>query len=759
MNTPIRRPLAGTLLTAVGAYALLSAIATPSFAQTDPAPTASANSGELETVVVTARRRSESVQRTPVAVSAIPPSQLESAAAPNIEDLESAAPNVVIDTVSAGPMAAAISIRGISFEDIEKSFDPAVGVLIDGVYLGTNTGQLLDFFDFASVEVLRGPQGTLFGRNTTAGVINIQRTRPTGVFGGKVQTVFGNYGRQEIRSVVNTSLIQDRLALKVFGSSTANDGFYRNVTRSTREPEGKYQSYGATLLFTPNEAFDYSLTIEHQKDRGHTAAAPLSNSTDLICNAVVAGLFGAPVLPSNQCGRDTGEDMYTTFSNKSGAYSYDVDAITGQGNWKLGTVDLASVTGYRRSKEDVNQDFDSTSINFFDTRREQNYKQFSQELRASGDLNSQVDYVVGVYYFDSSYDLNQTTNYGLLLQAAAGTPPQTSGTVRHKSKSTAVFADVDYKFAKDWRLSVGGRYTKDTKQIDNSLSVFNFLVFNVKAKDSWSEFAPKVSIDYQINDGVLAYASYSKGYRSGGFNGRGATPSSAALPYNPEKVQSYEAGIKTEWLDNRLILNLAAFETKYDDKQEEIVRKAEGVGQETVVVNAAAATIKGLELELVAAPGKGLTLYGNLGLLDASYNSFLSRDANFNVIDVSGRNLRRTPKVTGAVGGDYKIDASYGKWVLSANYAYIAPYDTTINPEPGNLQKNDRRGRTDAQNNVDASITFIKDTDNGSLNASIYGRNLLDDRGLNSTLPVAGLFTFGGARPPMTYGVRLGFEF
>jgi iron complex outermembrane receptor protein len=753
MNTPIRRPLASTLLTAVGAYALLAAIATPSLAQTDSTPTASASSDTLETVVVTARRRSESVQKTPVSVSAIPPSQLEGAAAPNIEDLESAAPNVVIDTVAAGPMAAAISIRGISFEDIEKSFDPAVGVLIDGVYLGTNTGQLLDFFDFASVEVLRGPQGTLFGRNTTAGVINIQRTRPTGMFGGKIQTVFGNYGRQEIRGVVNTALIQDRLALKVFGSSTANDGFYRNVTRSTREPEGKYQSYGATLLFTPNDAFDYSLTIEHQKDRGHTAAAPLSNSTDLICNAVVAGLFGAPVLPSNQCGRNNDKDMYTSFSNKTGAYSYDVDAVTGQGNWKLGKVSLASVTGFRRSKEDVNQDFDSTSINFFDTRRQQKYKQFSQELRASGDLTDQVNYVVGGYYFESSYDLNQTTNYGILFQGLIGAPARGFQTVHHKSKSTAIFADVDYKFAKDWRLSVGGRYTKDTKQIDNS-----FNVFNIKAKDSWSEFTPKVSIDYQVNDGVLAYASYSKGYRSGGFNGRGSTPASAALPYNPEKVQSYEAGIKTEWLDNRLILNLAAFETKYDDKQEEVVRQVPVFGQETVVVNAAAATIKGLELELVAAPTKGLTLYGNLGLLDASYDSFLSR-SGANVIDVSGRNLRRTPKVTGAIGGDYKIDASYGKWVLSANYAYIAPYDTTINAEPGNLQKNDRRGRTDAQNNVDASITFIKDTDNGSLNASIYGRNLLDDRGLNSALPVAGLFTFGGARPPMTYGVRLGFEF
>jgi iron complex outermembrane recepter protein len=181
-----------------------------------------------------------------VAVTAISPTELANAAAPDIRDLVGRTPNLVIDPVNAGPSAAAVSIRGISFEDIEKSFDPAVGVLIDGVYIGTNTGQLLDFFDFESIEVLRGPQGTLFGRNTTAGVISIQRTKPTGEFGVRAKATIGDYGRRELRTVVNLPKLGDALSLKGFWLHTEGDDYYDNVTLGEDHGGRRYDNYGLT---------------------------------------------------------------------------------------------------------------------------------------------------------------------------------------------------------------------------------------------------------------------------------------------------------------------------------------------------------------------------------------------------------------------------------------------------------------------------------------------------------------------------------
>ncbi|MFQ3594616.1 MAG: TonB-dependent receptor, partial [Sphingomonadaceae bacterium] len=247
-------------------------------------------SAGLEDIIVTATRRAESIQDAPVAVSAISPTQLEQASAPDIRDLAGRVPNLVIDPVNAGPSAAAISIRGISFEDIEKSFDPAVGVLIDGVYLGTNTGQLLDFFDFESIEVLRGPQGTLFGRNTTAGVINIQRTKPTGELGARVLGTIGNYGRRDVRMVVNTpAFLDDSLSLKFFWIRARTGDFYDNQTLGEDHGGRKYDNYGVALRFQRGP-LDAIITYERERERTEIDTAPTSlTGVDLIC-APIPGL-------------------------------------------------------------------------------------------------------------------------------------------------------------------------------------------------------------------------------------------------------------------------------------------------------------------------------------------------------------------------------------------------------------------------------------------------------------------------------------
>ena len=737
----------------------------------------------VDDIIVTARRRAESIQDVPVAVTAVPPRQLEAVAAPDIRDLVGRTPTLVIDPVAAGPGGAAISMRGISFEDIEKSFDPAVGVLIDGVYIGTNTGQLLEVFDFESIEVLRGPQGTLFGRNTTAGVINIRRTRPTGRFGMRVLGTIGDYDRRDLRAVVNLPAIAGIVSPKLFWLHAEADDFYNNRTLGEDYGGRTYDNYGLTLRVQEG-ALDLEFTYERERERTELDQAALSRTPnlarpfppgplnpDLICLRVPVPLptgviFVRPTgVPDIQCDRNTKEDLYTTFTNVPGFIRNDADHVTVNTRVELGAgLVLDSVTGWRGNREQVRQDFDSTSINFFDTLRLQKYRQFSQEARISGNITDRIDFVAGIYYFNSSYALDQNTFFGPFLQQNAGLPPRGGNRVDHRSRSFAVFADVQWQLTEAIRLSVGGRQTWDEKKIVNDvLKTGNPALIAVGEAD-WSQFSPRASIDVRPLEGLLLYGGFARGYRAGGFNGRGQTLNAARTPYDPETVDSFEIGLKSQFLDNRVTLNLTAFHSDYKNKQEEVVFAAPPpVGQETLVVNAAEARIRGIEAETRISPLDGLEIYGSLGLLDAKYKRFDTRvalpDGRFLPVDASTRKLRRTPEVTAGIGADWTIPIGVGDLLLAASYRYSDEYQTTIVGDPLDLGRNEPRGLAQPRDLVDASATFRFEVNEVRFRLGVFGRNLTDNRGLNSALPVGGLFTFGAARPPRTWGAELGFEF
>ncbi|WP_448582668.1 TonB-dependent receptor [Thermaurantiacus sp.] len=725
-----------------------------------PADAQDAATTGLEDIIVTATRRAESIQDAPVAVSAIAPTQLERAAAPDIRDLVGRVPNLVIDPVNAGPSAAAISIRGISFEDIEKSFDPAVGVLIDGVYLGTNTGQLLDVFDFESVEILRGPQGTLFGRNTTAGVINIQRTRPTGELGMKLLATFDDNGRRDVRTVVNLPKIADLVSLKAFWLHNQNKDFYTNRTLGRDYGGRNYDQWGITARIETG-ALDAVLTYERVDERTEIDTSPLGRTgVDLIC-APIPGLPPGFLPPRNQCNRTTEDQLYETFTNVPSLALNKGDAFTANIVLDTDRFVITSVTGYRTSDESVRQDFDSVSVNFFDTLRVQEYKQFTQEVRATGNITERMNFVAGAYYFFANYKLDQTTFFGPFLQFAAGLPARGGNRVDHDSASMAVFGDVQWRVTDALRLSFGGRYNWDDKNYVNDYLKTGLPQFIARPSESWQQFQPRASIDYRITPDILAYFAFARGYRAGGFNGRGQTDFSARTPYDPETVNSYELGVKSTWLDNRLTANVAGFITKYDDKQEEIVRPAPPpAGQETIVANAATATISGIELEVRALPFDSLSLYGSLGWLDARYDKFETLIGGV-LTDISNRELRRTPDWSASVGGDWTlpVGGSGNELIVSASWRYLSALQTTIVGAWFDPRVNDPRGRADARHLLDASATYLFELNRARLRATIFGRNLLNDKGLSAALPVAGLFSFGAARPLRTFGGEIGFEF
>ncbi|UKK85177.1 TonB-dependent receptor [Sphingopyxis sp. BSN-002] len=777
------------------------AIATPAFAQEAPAEDNSG--GALREIVVTAQKRSESVQSIPIAVTALDEKALESATIDDIRDIAGRVPSLVVDSVGAGPSAAAISIRGISFEDIEKSFDPAVGVVVDGVFIGTNTGQLLDSFDLERLEVLRGPQGTLFGRNTIGGVINVTRTKPTEDFGVRGQFAYSNFDTKRGRLVVNTGSLGGIIALKAFGYYDKTDGYYFNVTKNERE--GRYETLtgGVTALITPSDAITAQVTYQHSRERGETIVAPLSETgRDVICAAPGAPGFS----PAAQCNRSTQphRGLYTTYSSIETPVRNDADSLTGNIDIELGdNLTLSSVTGYIKNKESVTQDFDASSVNFFETKRDQHYKQFSQELRLLADFDM-VNLLVGGYYFNSSYTLDQSTNFGVVL--GQGSTAVLRQYVDHHAKSYAGFADAQISLSDQFKVSLGARYTNDKKSIFNNYGRIGALVrltlptfdgtscvavtgttspapgvvipvysaaSNCSGSDSFGKFTWRANAEYTIEPGKLIYGSFSRGFRSGGFNGRAASPTSLG-PYQPETVDAYEVGLKADWLDRTLRTNLAFYYTKYNNKQEEVVQPSppgSSSPQETVVKNASSADIKGFEAEIIAQMSEEFSFNASFSYTDAKYKNFLNDIVGLTTgsaadgipDDVSTLTLRRAPKYQWSAGLNYSKETGSGRIDASTLLRYQSKYVTCIAPNrpvvPGAVV-NDNRCFTEDRENLSAQIGYTHFLGEGrEVSLSLFGRNLTNHKGLSSTLPVAGLFTFGAAIQPRTYGVELGFRF
>jgi iron complex outermembrane receptor protein len=754
----------------LGALGLIGFAAGAPHALAAGAPAAAADAGALEEVTVSARRRDETLQTTPVAVSAVTPSQLEDKATVNIGDLQGAVPNILITQQNSGAAAANLSIRGLTFADIEKSFDPTVAVVVDGVFLGTSTGQFFDFFDIQQLEVLRGPQGTLFGRNTIGGVINITRTKPTQEWGGKFDLSYGNYGTGTARAVLNVPIIEGVLGAKLWYFDHRTDGYYYNATQNRRTGWDHDKNYGASFLWTPKDTgFEAQLTLEKQDQKFDTVNSAISNAGDLLCNPAlpfITPVLGLPAIgpvPANECGRNTKGDLYTVFGEPTGG-TYRAPAATLALNFNTGGVHWTSVTGYRKSDEDQTQDFDSTSVDFYWTHRIQKFHQFSQEIRASGKATDSLDYVVGAYYYDHKYELTQFTRFGSVLIPV---PQIVSG----ESKSTAAFADFDWQFAPQWRVNFGGRFTKDKKSLDNFLGA----PLGSPSK-SFSKFTPKVGIDWRPNEDAMIYASFSRGYRSGGFSNRAQTVFSTNKPFDPETVDSVELGAKTEWFDRRMSFNIAVFNAKYKNLQQNTTIPVDPVanpgstGNETIVTNVGSATIRGVEAELVAKPTSQLTLNAAIGTLNSHFSGFITQapvngvTTNF---DYSENNLIYNPKFTGSIGADYTIPTSFGDVHANVNLRHIAKYDQQISVGPTTVAAdgtvivhgNDPRVVAASQDLLDASLTTNFRVGPGKAKFTIYGRNLTDDRGPTAAFTVAGLFSFASAREPRTFGATIGYEF
>jgi iron complex outermembrane recepter protein len=730
---------------------------------------------QLEEIIVTARKREESIQEVPVAVTALSAAELQRSSIRDLRDITAFVPNLLVDKVSALQGGAAIAIRGVSYQEIDKSLDPGVGVLLDGVYLGTNAGQILENFDIERLEVLRGPQGTLFGRNTIGGAISIFRTAPTKEFGGKVQGTLGEFGRQDARGLLNLPITENGGA-KLWASSLKNDGYIENTTINDDVGGQNYKNGGATLAYDVTEEFDLAFTYERTEDKSDVGAWANDNKYFNEYPYPIPGTPPNPDTPADLAGllplvtpgtpytgnpvgfRDfdpgSDEDHVSQNGRNDGDSNVDYANLTMnydlQQDWLL-----TSITGYINRNEKSRLEYDANSIPFLDVESETDYSQFSQELRVNGNIGD-VNLTSGLYYWNSDYNTDSVTND--LFEWLSGLPDGSVGTISQEgeTESYAAFTSADWSVTDKITLNAGVRYTweeKTLKPVGQQFFEADGTPLSPdpsrpQASENWDKWSPRIGAQYQFTDDMMSYVSYSEGFKSGGFFGRITLATAGSLrSFNPEEVSTTELGLKSTWWDQRLRVNAAIFSSDYSDKQEEIIVADAGGNVDTVVVNASDATLSGAELEISAALYEGLTAFAQGGYLDAEYDEFSTNVPGLPT-DASGLEMRNSPEFTYGAGLNY-IHPIFQHSEMSYDVAYNWRDDYVT------IFDNDPIGEVDAAGFWNANIDLrYKDM----LTVSIYGRNLGDER-FNRTVAIPPISTFSQWNEPRNYGVTVTYEF
>jgi iron complex outermembrane receptor protein len=711
----------------------------------------------IEEIIVTARKREESIQEVPVSVTSID-RELKEASLRRLDDLQSFTPNVYIRNTSGIPGGAAIGIRGVSYQETDKSLDPSIGVIMDGLFLGTSSGSLLNNFDTKRIEVLRGPQGTLFGKNTTGGVLNIIRGDVTMKWGGEGSVTLGDDGREDIKGVVNVPIVEDQLGVKLFANQIKSDGWIENTTIGEDAWGDDKQTWGFATQWRPSENFDIKFHYEHNKDETDAGAYANVNQPGQDLNCILEGILW----PVGCEGSDTGSDEDHNSTNDRNRNDSEYDTYIATMNWDLGPFLLTSITGQRNMDEQYRIEFDASPANLLYFDYFNDWEQFSQELRLTSDFSDSVSLIAGVYYWEVDYEQRWNVHelhYALdLIGAITGVPGGagfTPDTVNYNGQnqettSYAGFAQGDWDITDQWTLTVGTRWTYEEKDFEGGdgtsfyqqgqpVPALNYTQFD----DDWDEWTHKLGLRYEYDDDTMFFASWSEGFKSGGFFGRQAN--FAIDPtYDPEYVTNWELGMKSTWLDGQLIFNPTIFFNDYEDKQEEVLIPISLSNVATVVRNASTLEIFGAELELQYQVTEAWNVRASYGYLDAEYDDFYADITGSGVVtDNSDLEPRNTPENSLGLNTTYTMNVGPGELVAFASYRWRDEIEVIAN--------NDPLGHLDDTQNLDLTLSYL--WCDGRYRLTAYGRNVTDERE-RIVVRIPGLTTWGSWTQGENYGVE-----
>lgn len=724
----------------------------------------------LEEIIVTARKKPESLQDAPVAVTALSGADLEVRGAVNISDATAGMPNVIFEsagTNSGLSAAPTVFIRGIGQADFVINTDPGVGTYVDGVYMGRSIGSLADLLDLEQVEVLRGPQGTLFGRNTIGGAVNLVSVAPTpDSLSGKVG--FAGGSRTFLNGTASLNIpVGDKAAVRIAGFGRHRDGFVDAIQYDDFKL-GEENVYGgriavrflATDNFTIDVAGDYSV----RRDSPAPIVARLIGNASVGGDAIdasgipVASRFnvGVPSPPPIPAGfgraagavcntaqaRNSSPDCFGNFYVSSDDFesnavytdvngmpieaeqALDVFGISGTLTWETVIGTLKSITAYRGFDSEFFNDVDFTPfVLFHNLNLPFNQDQFSQEFQLSGTnlFDGRLDYVVGLYHFEE--DGIQTISLLSPLSppaAAQTTLPLFQETDREiDNKSQAIYGQATFNVTEQLHITGGIRYTNETKDIffEQRRSVGATLT-NAEGSIEIDDVSFMANIAYDVTDDILAYATFSEGFRSGGFASRFPTGLVSPLPsFEPEFVTSYEIGFKSSLFNNRLRANFAAFLTDYKDLQ--VTAGSPELGGSILTQNLADAKLQGIELEIDFAATENLTIDFSIGLLDDEIEEViggsLTAGATNQLFTITTDNeLPYTPGVTTSLGFTHFLPVSFGDFRTRFDWFYVSSQQLSLENHPLTEQ--------DGYSRVNLNIAFTPN--NSDFTFTVGARNL-----------------------------------
>jgi iron complex outermembrane receptor protein len=726
-------------------------------------PAAGSDVSAVQEVVITAQKRSENLQEVPISVTALTAQTLQDKHVTNLLSLSGLAPALQIktDDNAANPR---IFIRGVGVNDFNPSTASAVGIYVDGVYIASPLAQLGSFYDLQQVEVLRGPQGTLYGRNTTGGAINVTTRKPTNTVEGDLDFEYGRFNSVNIQGGVGGPIVPDKLLVRVAGTYVRDDGY--TLDRTTGKTGNNQDRYGirAIVRFKPTDKLTDDLTLSTNQSRGGSILAynrPLLPQTPEATGAFDPTLGFAPCAPayytSGECTNVVGY-ANTSKNLYAGDYSFlgkDIVKLFGVSNtlnYDFGAATLVSVTSYQRAARNDQEETDANPIPIITASYIALQKTLSQELRVQSNGHTRLRYVAGLYYAHD--DLNNNSQYDILRAARNPTPENPTGVdldnsiglfgwpLTQATDSYAVFGQVDYDLTDRLTLTGGLRYSADHKKFHYFSEAENgtIPIFVFDQAKTFASVSGRIGLQYKLTDDANVYFTYNRGTKSGGFFSGQTTDPADLGPYRDEKVDAFEIGAKTEFLDHRLRANFSAFYYDYKDLQ---VYTAVQRGAITVQLftNASAARIYGAEAELEAKPMRGLDLSLSASLLNATYQDFQSEG-----LDYSGNTLPSAPKASLNGTARYEHPLPFGQFVSQLDFTYRSKiYFDTANSErlsdPARIYVNGLLG--------------VKLQD-GRYEVGVWGRNLFGVTNIVDITPIAGLgFDVLSVGQPRTYGLYL----
>ena len=596
----------------------------------------------VEEIVITARRTAESLQDAPLSVSAFSGETLERIGAQDVTDLQGAVPNMNLVQGRGSSDATNIYIRGVGQPDALQTFDPAVGVYVDDVYFSRIRGTQFELLDLERVEVLRGPQGTLYGKNTIGGALRlVTRQADSGPY-ATASFTYGDYNERQVR-LSGAMPVTDEFALGGAFLVSARDGFVEDPSHPSRDYNDRDTVSGRLFAaWTPSETFRLDLAGDWTRQRAGMTVGRAESAlftTDFALGVIVRQ-------PAPAAGSEFDFRPRTTpgLPNETPLDHWGLSATA---TWELNEAfTLKSITAFRDLTYDDYIDIDATQFEMGDVFVGVDQDQVSQEFQLNYDNGGRLTAVGGLYVLRENIVSHQEA-YGDDLFSFLGAPIGFLRTIDDDLETTswAAYANASFEVTEALRVSAGLRYTNEQKDYFRTTTVdwssvpvllSGILVdstFAFDVSDEWSDVSPMVSIDYRVNPDILLYGRVSQGFKSGGFNGRANNPGEQQ-PYDPETVVSYEIGAKTEWFDRRVRANLAIFHNDYQDFQARVSDCVPNPADPSLpcvisltVLNAGSLEINGAELELYANPAPNLTLDAQIGYLDASYGEF--NDARF----------------------------------------------------------------------------------------------------------------------------------